>query len=240
MSDVAVHISTPCQCALGLSRQHLSEHPVIGLSDPDAAAALERLIRRASTAGIDLAVASGFRDYARQLSIFNAKAAGTRVVQDARGAPLNRSAYSDPEWLHAILRFSALPGTSRHHWGTDFDVWDRAAVDQHYQLGLTPAEYASDGPFALLNAWLTEHIDADDAEGFFRPYAEDRGGVAPEPWHISYRPSAERMRARLDPEILGQIWRGVPVHGMDCLDKLALLTEIESELPELLERYVVR
>ena len=35
------------------------------------------------------------------------------------------------------------------------------------------------------------------AFGFFRPYTTDRGGVAPEPWHLSYAPVAARAQARV-------------------------------------------
>ena len=36
----------------------------------------------------------------------------------------------------AILLWSALPGASRHHWGTDFDVFDRAAVPPDYRAAV--------------------------------------------------------------------------------------------------------
>jgi hypothetical protein len=35
------------------------------------------------------------------------------------------------------------------------------------------------------------------AFGFFRPYATDRGGVSPEPWHLSYAPVAQRAQAAI-------------------------------------------
>ncbi len=31
--------------------------------------------------------------------------------------------------------------------------------------------------------------------GFYRPYAVDRGGVHPEPWHLSYAPLAQQALA---------------------------------------------
>jgi len=32
------------------------------------------------------------------------------------------------EKIASILRWSALPGTSRHHWGTDLDIIDAKAL----------------------------------------------------------------------------------------------------------------
>ena len=57
--------------------------------------------------------------------------------------------------MRAILHWSALPGASRHHWGTEIDVIDRAAL-LHGQLAqLVPDEYAADGVFAKLGLWLS-------------------------------------------------------------------------------------
>ena len=39
------------------------------------------------------------------------------------------------------MRWSAIPGSSRHHWGTDLDVYDAAAVTPDYQVQLTPQEW---------------------------------------------------------------------------------------------------
>lgn len=234
--------------ALGLGRDKLQEDPVLGWVDEQAAQALRRLQARAEDAGHRVRVASGYRDYHRQLKIFNEKACGLRVVHDDMGEPLHKSEFSEEQWLHAILRFSALPGTSRHHWGTDFDVWDAAAVDATYSPALEPAEYCGSGPFSGFRAWLDDLIDRDDAEGFFRPYRQDFGGTAPEPWHISYRPAAERFSPLVTAEILRPLWRGEAGNwrGERRHERtspgaapLALLDVIEPQLTSLLKRYVV-
>ena len=184
-------------------------------------------------------MASGYRDYRRQLSIFNAKACGDRPVHDDNGVVLERSTSSDDEWLHAILRFSALPGTSRHHWGTDFDLWDAAAVPDDYRLRLEPAEYSEHGVFAEFNAWLGECIARDDAEGFYRPYDQDRGGVAVEPWHVSYRRSAQPLSERLSLPWLLKLWRkDSAVDDWQIPTPLALLGCVEPQADALLQRYV--
>ena len=78
--------------------------------------------------GIDLQLVSSFRDFDRQTAIFNRKWAGQAQLLNTNGDELPFEALSDNEKLHAILTWSALPGGSRHHWGTDIDVYDRAAV----------------------------------------------------------------------------------------------------------------
>ncbi|MCZ8131164.1 MAG: M15 family metallopeptidase [Steroidobacteraceae bacterium] len=153
-----------------------------------------RMRAAAAKAGIDLVPASSFRDFERQRAIWNGKWSGERPLVDRAGRPLDAMRLSDAARVDAILAWSAVPGTSRHHWGTDLDVYDRAAVPRGYRLLLVPAEYAPDGPFARLTAWL----DANMARfGFFRPYATDRGGVQPEPWHLSHAPTAREASRRL-------------------------------------------
>jgi LAS superfamily LD-carboxypeptidase LdcB len=99
-----------------------------------------------------------------------------------------------------MLRWSALPGTSRHHWGTDVDVYDAAAMDSGYQLQLVPGECHGGGRFSALHRWLDEVTRRGDSFGFYRPFDIDRGGVAPEPWHLSYAPEAAMFEAGLECE----------------------------------------
>lgn len=169
------------------------------------AAPLERLRSKARAAGFELAVASSFRDYSRQLQIWRDKVAGVRPVYAADGSLLAADSLTGEQLLWAILRWSALPGTSRHHWGTDLDVYDAAAVPEGYRLQLVPEEYEDNGPFAPFRCWLEQLIADDEAEGFFHPYAVDRGAVAPEPWHISYRPVADRYQALFCYELFEQL-----------------------------------
>ena len=160
---------------------------------------LENLYLSASAAGFQLAVASGYRNFARQLHIWNQKAMGLRPVLDDRGAPLDMSQLTDDKKMFSILRWSALPGTSRHHWGTDFDVYDLSRISVDYQVQLTLDETEGDGPFADFHDWLTQALSST---AFFRPYASDRGGVAPEPWHLSYAPLATTFARQFSVELL--------------------------------------
>jgi LAS superfamily LD-carboxypeptidase LdcB len=177
----------------GRTREHLSE-----LADPPCAlhraAVAPFLAMRAAAAadGIDLTAFSSFRDFDRQLAIWNGKFRGERPMQDRAGRPLDALSLAPADRVTAILWWSALPGASRHHWGTDFDVMDTRTMPAGYKLQVDPAEYQAGGPFHRLTTWLDAHMHAF---GFFRPYATDRGGVSPEPWHLSYAPVAQRAQA---------------------------------------------
>lgn len=164
--------------------------------------AFRQLQQRARLAGFDLAIASGYRNYARQLRIWNEKATGQRPLLDSAGQPLDATLLDDWSRVQAILRWSALPGASRHHWGCDIDVYDRAAVDADYAVQLTPDEVADSGPFGPLHRWLDEQMARGDCCGFFRPYVEGHGGVAPERWHLSYAPVALHFQRQLNPQRL--------------------------------------
>jgi len=168
----------------------------------DVVGAWKALSSAAREAGFDLGIVSGYRNYQRQLQIWNGKADGSRALLDSSGAPLRVDSLDDWGKVQAILRWSALPGASRHHWGTDLDVYDRAAVGADYSVRLVPEEVADDGPFGPLHRWLDERIARDESFGFFRPYDCDRGGVAPERWHLSYAPLASYYQRQLTPERL--------------------------------------
>ena len=167
----------------------------------DVLTALHDLRARAAAAGFDLRVASGYRSFERQLLIWNNKALGLRPVLDDRGLPLDIKRLGERDLVLAILRWSALPGASRHHWGTDLDVYDAAAMPAGYQLQLTQAETEGDGVFAPFHRWLDDELQRPGAV-FYRPYAQDTGGIAPEPWHLSYAPLAKAYAQQLSEALL--------------------------------------
>jgi LAS superfamily LD-carboxypeptidase LdcB len=193
---------------------------------PQAAQAFLALREAGAAAGLDLAAASGFRDFDRQLAIWNDKYLGRRPLLDPRGEPLDPAVMTAAEIVGAILHWSALPGASRHHWGTEIDVFDRAALGAGQQPQLLPAEYAPNGVFGRLDRWLREHAEGF---GFFRPYDRDRGGVQPEPWHLSFAPVSGAALAALTVEVLSEALAGVELAGAEA---------ILPQLAEIHRRYV--
>ena len=158
------------------------------------------LKKAANLAGFNLNIASGFRDFERQMVIWNRKMSGQAAILDNRSQPLVFSMLTEEEKVFAILRWSALPGASRHHWGTDFDVFDRNSLPQDTSLQLEPWEYL-DGHQHKFYLWLKGNLHLF---GFFFPYQEDKGGVAAEPWHISHRQAAQDCMSLLDVDTLRQ------------------------------------
>lgn len=225
-------VLTPRQLT-GLDDTHLVTLPGGHRLQEEVAGAFTALQAEAYQAGFELAIASGFRPFARQLAIWNGKVSGTRTVVDDAGCAVPMAQLSSLEQLHAILRFSAIPGTSRHHWGTDLDVYDAAAVAPGYQLQLSVQEVAAGGLFDPLHCWLDARMAAGESHGFYRPYAQDRGGVAPERWHLSYAPLSVAYGQQCDSALFTACW--------DCeevAEAVLLREEIEASLQHIMARYV--
>jgi LAS superfamily LD-carboxypeptidase LdcB len=183
----------------------------------------------ARSAGFNLAVESAFRSFDQQLSIWNRKASGQLAVLDNSAQPLIIDTLTSQELVFAILRWSALPGASRHHWGSDIDIYDMAAKPEGYVVDLVPAEVNAGGMFAPLHEWLDERVATDTAFGFFRPYNVDRGGVAPERWHLSYAPVSMECSRLLTADLLRST-----IEDADMLLKDVVLANLDA----IFERFV--
>jgi LAS superfamily LD-carboxypeptidase LdcB len=212
----------------GRTDSHIRDAPVLGSRlHADAIEPVLALRAAAAEAGFDLAIVSSFRDFSRQLEIWNAKFRGERVLLDRDERPLDASKLDEPGKVDAILLWSALPGASRHHWGSDFDVFDRAAVPPAYRPQLTVSEFTGEGPFAALNDWLSVNLTRF---AFFRPYLTDRGGVHPEPWHLSYAPISGPALTRLTLDVLYETLDNSEILGRE---------HVLARLPEIHAKYVM-
>lgn len=101
-----------------------------------------------------------------------------KAIWEKKWERLNNSAFKDP-LLRAteILKYSALPGTSRHHWGTDIDL-----------VNLNNSYFES-GEGKRIYEWLKANASK---YGFYQPYTAGRKmGYKEEKWHWSYLPVAE-------------------------------------------------
>lgn len=180
------------------------------------------LQKAALKAGFDLQIASCFRDFERQLTIWNNKFTGKSLLLDENSTPLNPSKLRDEEKINAILRWSALPGASRHHWGTDMDVYAKNLLPQDTKLQLEPWEYHT-GHQHSFYLWLKDHLSDF---GFFFPYAKDNGGIAAEPWHISHLTTASIYQEKLDLSLLIQTIQQSSIEGKNTI--LPMLDNIYS------------
>ena len=124
--------------------------------------------------GIDLKIVSSFRSFDRQKAIFERKYIN---YTDDGMQPLAA--------IDKIIEYSTIPGTSRHHWGTDIDV-----VDGYRKVEgdvLVPEKFEAGGPYEDFKLWMDEH---SESHGFYLVYTDQpkRRGFKYEPWHYSYAP----------------------------------------------------
>lgn len=182
------------------------------------------MVDAAKQDGFNLVIASGYRSFDRQLSIWNRKYNGELSVRDIDNQLLDITKLAPEEQIKTILTFSALPGTSRHHWGTDLDFYDPSSLSEEQSLQLEPWEYKTSGPFALLSAWLNENAQKF---GFYFPYDKYRGGIACEPWHLSYYPIAHLHEQELTSEMVNEC-----IMSSDILGKEEVMKQIELILTQ--------
>jgi len=145
----------------------------------EAIEALERMAEAAASDGIRIRVVSAYRSFADQKRIWEDKWTGRTRVE---GRNLSADTPDPQARARTILRYSAMPGVSRHHWGTDFD------------LNSVEDEYFRNGEGLLLYRWLTANAgrfgfcQVYSAKGERRP-----AGYEEEKWHWSYMPLASVM-----------------------------------------------
>jgi len=214
---------TPAELT-GRARTHIVDvaEPPCELHD-HVVAAFSQLRKAAAVAGFDVAPVSAFRDFTRQLSIWNRKWSGETALNDAQGNALDSARLSANERVDAILHWSALPGASRHHWGTDLDLIDRRALAPGYRVQLISGEYVAPGPFAALAEWLESNAARF---GFFRPFRGVLSGVQAEPWHFSFAPVAEPARRRLTAAVLREALETCELGGKEVV--LARIEELHA------------
>ena len=210
----------------GLGTPDLVEFQPGYLVDRDIVADLQALSEAAKVNGFELRLESAYRSFDKQLSIWNRKARGELTLLSAEGVPMERSK-DEEELMYAILTWSALPGASRHHLGTDIDVVDGAACPEGYEVQLTPAE--CEGMFAKFHAFLTARMETGNAFGFSRVFVPGRGKIRPEGWHIAHLPTSRKRLEHFSLDVLRSIYER---SEMEC--KRAVL----ANLPQLAEEYI--
>ena len=192
---------------------------------------LNKLIEAAREAGFELRLESAYRPFEKQLSIWNRKARGELALLDAEGNPMERPA-DEEELMYAILTWSALPGASRHHLGTDIDVVDGKACPPGYEVQLTPAECA--GMFAKFHAFLDERFGSETSFGFNRVFVPGRGKIRPEGWHIAHLPTSRQRLESFSLETLRDIYKNT-----DIACKRVLLARLDSLAEDYIYPYFI-
>ena len=165
---------------------------------PEALLPLRRLMEDARAEGFEIAVASAFRDVEHQARIVERKFTGALPVLDRDEHPLDISTLSAADKIAAICVFSSIPGFSRHHLGSDFDIYPRNLLPQGQTLQLTAREYDEHEPGGYFHPFLDYLHHRLGDFGFFTPYSGENG-MGYEPWHISCRSLASRLLRDFSP-----------------------------------------
>jgi len=136
----------------------------------EAYEAFKQMHRAAAASHVSLTILSATRNFDAQKAIWERK--WKRPQYEGK---------QDLDRITDILKFSSMPGTSRHHWGTDIDL-----------NSLEPAYFKSGKGLAVYQ-WLQAHA----AEfGFYQTYTSKlngRLGYEEEAWHWSYIPLSGPM-----------------------------------------------
>ncbi len=142
--------------------------------------AFKKMEKAALKDGIKLKIVSAYRSYDRQKTIWNNKY--LRFTKDYNLEP--------EKAISEIMRFSTIPGTSRHHWGTEIDIIDGKHKDEEDVL--IGEKFKKNGIFYEMKKWLDRN---SEKYGFYIVYTDDkkRKGFEHEPWHFSYKPASMEL-----------------------------------------------
>jgi LAS superfamily LD-carboxypeptidase LdcB len=140
----------------------------------EAYSAVTKMIDSARKDNVKLFIISATRNFSYQKKIWENK---WNHQHSYSGSDLAKKTNDPIEKAKIILKFSSMPGTSRHHWGTDIDF--NNLNDSYFQKGQGKKAYA----------WLVKNASQ---YGFAQPYialGENRKtGYYEEKWHWSYTP----------------------------------------------------
>jgi len=174
---------------LSFNQNSISTEELIGKGNPnlfghsfklreEAFNAFQNMKAEALKEGVNIQIISSYRDFKHQKRIWEGKYNRYRS-----------QGLSEEKTIQKIIEYSTIPGTSRHHWGTDIDIID-AKVSQPKHV-LREENFHRDGPYIYLNQWMSQHASSF---GFYLVYTNEpkRKGFKYEPWHYSYKPLSKQ------------------------------------------------
>lgn len=160
--------------------------------------------KAAAEEGIQLKILSATRPFDHQKRIWESKWSGARQVD---GKPLPKSHPDPKQRALKILEYSSMPGTSRHHWGTDIDI--NALNNAYFDKGNGLKEYE----------WLVKNAPGF---GFCQPYSpkgtERPDGYNEEKWHWSYLPISKALTEQYNLRI-----KSADISGFEGAEAAALI-----------------
>ena len=170
------------------TRNTISSEELIGKGNPilfgkdyklreEAHLAFQKMKSEALRQGVHIQIVSSYRNFEHQKSIWERKYKRYRS-----------QGFSEEKSIQKITQYSTIPGTSRHHWGTDMDIID-ANVPAPKNV-LREDNFHGDGAYTSLKKWMDANANSF---GFHLVYTRDldRKGFKYEPWHYSYKPLSQ-------------------------------------------------
>jgi len=146
----------------------------------DVLEAFIKMYDAAAVEGVILKIRSATRNFDIQKRIWENKWTGKTILEDNVNAA--RDISDDVERARKILQYSSMPGTSRHHWGTDMD------------FNSFNNKWFESGEGLKIYQWLSSNAAL---YGFCQPYTKhgtDRNtGYYEEKWHWTYMPISEQL-----------------------------------------------
>ena len=182
--------------------------------------AMEKMRKAALLDGVKIKVVSGFRDFERQKQIWNRKFKKFTTENNL----------SDLDAIKEIIRFSTIPGTSRHHWGTEIDVIDEDFKNEKNLL--ISKKYEEGGIFEKLKKWMDNN---SQKFGFYLTYDNNinRKGFEYEPWHYSYLPESKKyLESFLKIDIV-EIISKVDIEGKELFNEKFISDYINNNILEI-------
>ena len=145
--------------------------------------AFKEMYDAAKADGIRFKIISATRNFATQKTIWEGKWTGKRLLEGGQNAAKTIS--NPTKRALKILEYSSMPSTSRHHWGTDFDL--NNLTNAYFEKGQGLKEYN----WLLANAAKFGFCQAYTPKGAARP-----DGYKEEKWHWSYLPIARQLTSQ--------------------------------------------
>jgi D-alanyl-D-alanine carboxypeptidase len=154
--------------------------------------AFRKMRRDAMLVGIDLKIISGTRNFWEQSAIWERK----------WSANVSRFGTGAANAKH-ILLYSSMPGSSRHHWGTDIDI-----------NSLEPGYFRNGRGLTEIN-WLRKNAKTYGFCEVYSPRTTGRlTGYEPEAWHWSFMPLSSQYLQYYSEHITPSDFKGFSGSGL--------------------------
>lgn len=173
----------------------------------EAYTAFMNMHQLASESGIELKIISAARNFDYQKGIWQRKWQKPKYM-----------GWSDLDKAKDIMTYSSMPGTSRHHWGTDIDL--NSLENAYFESGKGKSEYE----------WLVRNAGTF---GFVQTYTskeQGRTGYNEEKWHWSYMPLAGKFLEQYKEEVSYDDITGFP--GSDVARELKAIEDYVGGVSE--------